>query len=199
MQGNIVSIVIISACAFFVLGCWLLYTANRTANEYHDVTDTVQSVERDNQQARQQIDSASAEIGKAEIKLNDGIKRTDRITKSVTDVKKRVDDNSKIIGECEDIVSAGRRDAAEARGIFADIDKANKVNGTQADGHAQAERCIRYTVCVVRGRGYSPEVIQNLKRAISYLAIPFLETTRQLVALLNCFTMLQMLNWKKWC
>ena len=136
MQGNIVSIVTISTYAFFVLGCWLLYTANRTANDNYNVTQSIQQAERDNREARRAVNSASAEIGKAEIKLNDGIKRTDRITNRVNGVKKRVDNNKEIIGECEDIVSAGRRDTEEARRIFADVDKRNKENGTQADSNA---------------------------------------------------------------
>lgn len=136
MQGNIVSIVIISACAFFVLGCWLLYTANRTVNEYSDVHDTVQSVESDNREARQQIGNATAEINSAQKQLSVSIKRTDRITERTQQAERRVDDNSKIIGECQDIVDAGRRDTEEARGIFADVDKANKVNGAQAGSHA---------------------------------------------------------------
>lgn len=136
MQGNIVSIVIISACAFFVLGCWLLYTANRTANEYHNVHDTVQSVERDNKQARLQIDSASKQVESAEKQLDRSIKRTDEISGTVKRAKKRIDDNTEIVRECNDIIDAGRADSAEARSIFADIDKRNKENGTQADSNA---------------------------------------------------------------
>ena len=136
IQNHLVDIVISASVIFFVFGIWLLYTANRTANEYHYVTDTVQSVERDNQQAKQQIGNASAKIDSAEKQLDRSVKRVDRITERTQQVKKRVDDNSKIIGECEDIVSEGRRDAAEARGIFADIDKRNKENGTQADSNA---------------------------------------------------------------
>lgn len=135
-ENHLVDIVCITAFVFFVLGVWCLYTANRTVNEYSDVHNAVQQVKTDNREARRAVNSASAEIGKAEIKLNDGIKRTDRITKSVTDVKKRVDDNSKIIGECEDVIKAGRNDLSEARSIFADIDRANQKNGTQAGGHA---------------------------------------------------------------
>ena len=136
IQNHLVDIVISASVLFFVLGCWLLYTANRTANEYRDVHESVQQVKTDNREARRAVNSASAEIGKAEIKLNDGIKRTDRITKSVTDVKKRVDDNSKIIGECEDVIKAGRNDLSEARSIFADIDRANQISGAQANSHA---------------------------------------------------------------
>lgn len=135
-KNHIVDLVCITTFVFFVFSIWLLYTASRTTNDYHNVNDTVQQVEADNRNARQQIESASAEIGKAEIKLNDGIKRTDRITKSVTDVKKRVDDNSKIIGECQNLIESGRRDTQEARGIFADIDERNKITGSQANSNS---------------------------------------------------------------
>lgn len=134
IENHIVDIVCITAFIFFVLGCWGLYTANRTANDYNHVTDTVQQAETDNRNARQQIGNASAEIKHAEKQLNSSIKRTDRITERTQQVKRRVDSNSKIIGECEDIVSAGRRDTAEARAIFADIDGRNKGTGAQADG-----------------------------------------------------------------
>lgn len=136
MQGNIVSIVIISACAFFVLGCWLLYTANRTANDNYNVTQSIQQAERDNREASKQVGNAASEIKHAQGKLNDGIKRTDEISGTVKRAKKRIDDNTEIVRECEDIVSAGRRDTAEARGIFESVDKANQTDGAQADSHA---------------------------------------------------------------
>ena len=135
MSNHLTDLIAISAGVYFVLGCWCLYTANRTANDYRDVHDTVQSVESDNREAKQQIGNASKQIEHAQNKLNDSIKRTDRITERTQQAKRRVDDNSKIIGEGEDIVSAGRRDAEEARGIFADIDERNKVNGAQADSN----------------------------------------------------------------
>lgn len=136
IENHIVDIVCITAFIFFVLGIWCLYTANRTANDYNNIHDTVQSVERDNQQARQQINSASAEINSAEKQLNNSIKRTGKITNRVNNAQKRIDGNAEIVRECQDIIEAGRRDTAEARSIFADIDERNKVNGAQADSHA---------------------------------------------------------------
>lgn len=136
MSNHLTDLIAISAGVYFVLGCWCLYTANRTANDYNHVTDTVQSVKSDNQQARQQIGNASAEIDSAQKQLGRSIQRTDRITERTQQVKNRVDSNSKIIGECQNLIDAGRRDVEEARGIFADIDKRNKINGTQADSHA---------------------------------------------------------------
>lgn len=134
IQGNIVSIVIISACAFFVLGCWLLYTANRTENDNYNVTQSIQQAERDNREASKQVGNAAGEIKHAQGKLNDGIKRTDEISGTVKRAKKRIDDNTEIVRECNDIIDAGRADSAEARSIFADIDERNKSTGTQADG-----------------------------------------------------------------
>lgn len=130
IQNHLVDIVISASVIFFVFGIWLLYTANRTANEYRDVHDTVQSVERDNQQARQQIDSASKQIKSAEKQLNNSIKRTGEITNRVNNAKKRIDDNTEIVRECNDIIDAGRADSAEARSIFESVDKANKTDGT---------------------------------------------------------------------
>ncbi len=136
IQNHLVDIVISASVIFFVFGIWLLYTASRTANDYHHVNDTVQSAERDNQQARQQIDSATAEIDSAQKRLDRSVKSVDRITERTQQVKRRIDSNSKIIGEGQDIVDAGRRDTEEARSIFADVDKRNKITGTQADSHA---------------------------------------------------------------
>lgn len=135
-KNHIVDMFVCIAIMFFAVGCWCLYTAKRTANDNYNVTQSIQQAERDNREARRAVNSASAEIGKAEIKLNDGIKRTDEISETVKRAKKRIDDNTEIIRECNDIIDAGRADSAEARSIFADIDKRNKENGTQADSNA---------------------------------------------------------------
>ena len=134
IQNHLVDIVISASVIFFVFGIWLLYTANRTANDYHHVSDTVQSIESDNQQARRQINSASAKINSAQKQLSVSIKRTDRITERTQQAKNRIDGNAEIVRECQNLIGAGRRDTEEARGIFADIDKANQGNGAQADG-----------------------------------------------------------------
>ena len=135
-KNRIVDVFMYVAVLFFVVGCWCLYTANRTANDYSDVHDTVQQVKADNRNARQQIGNATAEINSAQKQLSVSIKRTDRITERTQQAKSRVDDNSRIVRECEDIISAGRRDAEEARGIFDSVDKANQVTGAQAGSHA---------------------------------------------------------------
>lgn len=134
IKNHIIDVFVCVAVLFFVIGCWCLYTANRTTNDYNHATDTVQSVESDNQQARQQIGNATAEINSAQKQLRRSIQRTGEITERTQQAKSRVDDNSRIVRESQDIVDAGRRDVEEARNIFRDIDERNKGTGTQADG-----------------------------------------------------------------
>ena len=135
IKSHIVDVFMFVAVLFFVVGCWCLYTANRTENDNRNVHDTVQQIETDNRSARQQINSASKQVEHAQKQLGRSIQRTDRITERTQQAKKRVDGNSKIIGECQNLIDSGRRDTEEARGIFADVDKANKVNGAQADSN----------------------------------------------------------------
>lgn len=135
-KNHIVDLVCITTFVFFVFSIWLLYTASRTTNDYNHVHNTVQSVERDNQQTRQQIGNASAKIDSAEKQLNDSIKRTGEIAERTQQTKKRIDGNAEIIAECQNLIESGRRDTEEARSIFADIDQANQITGAQADSHA---------------------------------------------------------------
>lgn len=133
-ENHLVDIVCITTFVFFVFSIWLLYTASRTTNDYNHVHDTVQSIESDNREARQQIGNASAKIDSAQKQLGRSIQRTDGITERTQQAKRRIDDNTEIVRECNDIIDAGRRDTQEARSIFADIDKRNKISGAQADG-----------------------------------------------------------------
>lgn len=127
-----------SAYLFIVISalciCGGVYLFRVSDEIYQHDGAAVQHVESDNREARRQINSASAKINSAQKQLRRSIQRTGEITESVKRTKERTDGNSKIIGECEDIVSAGRSDIEEARNIFADIDERNKGTGTQADG-----------------------------------------------------------------
>ena len=125
IQNHLVDIVCITAFVFFVFGIWLLYTANRTANDNYHVTNTVQSIKDDNQQARKQVRDAANEVKHAEKQLNRSIKRTDEVSGRIGQTQKRIDENSKVIDDCERIITEGERDTAEARSIFADIDRRN--------------------------------------------------------------------------
>ena len=135
LDDNFVYVLLAILLICGIVCAWLLYTECRTDNEYNDVHDTVQSIESDNRNARQQINSATAEINSAQKQLSVSIKRTDRIAGTVNEVKRRTDSDTKIINDCNNIIEAGRRDASEARAIFAEVDQANKISGTQTDGN----------------------------------------------------------------
>ena len=123
MQGNIVSIVIISACAFFVLGCWLLYTANRTANDYSDVHESVERTEAGIDRAESGARTAQTEIKEAE----KHIQRADAVTGKLTERTKR---NQAELDECERITDRMQERAGKIESIIRDVESANQSNGT---------------------------------------------------------------------
>ena len=135
MQDHMSDCICICALIFFAVGCWSLYTANRTANDYKNVGRTVQSVKNDNKSARQQVRSSAEKIEHAENELDRSIKRTNQVSKRVDQAETRVNNNKRIISGCEDIIKSGRRDSEEARRIFKDIEQTNQNSGTQTGSH----------------------------------------------------------------
>lgn len=94
IQSHIVDIIIFSSCIFFIFGCWLLYTANRTANEYSDVNESVERAEAGIDRAESGARSAQAEIKNAE----KHIQRANEATGKLTERTKR---NQAELDECE--------------------------------------------------------------------------------------------------
>lgn len=133
-NAHLVDVICIVAFVFFIIGCWCLYTADRTASDYHDVNRSVQQAQTDNHAARQQVGTAQSEIKSAQVELNRSIQRTDRSAKRINLAKSRTAENEKIIDDCQQLISAGRRDAQEAEDIFRSVDQQNKIPGTQTEG-----------------------------------------------------------------
>lgn len=128
MQGNIVSIVIIFACAFFVLGCWLLYTANRTANDYSDVHESVERTEAGIDRAESGARTAQTEIKEAEVH----VKRADETAGKLAERTKR---NAEELDECQHIADRMSERSERIQSIIADVEKANQGNEAQADSN----------------------------------------------------------------
>lgn len=126
MQGNIVSIVIIFACAFFVLGCWLLYTANRTANDYSDVHESVERTEAGIDRAESGARTAQTEIKEAE----KHIQRADAVTGKLTE---RTKHNQAELDECERITDRMQERAGKIESIIRNVESANKTDGAQTN------------------------------------------------------------------
>ena len=128
IENHIVDIVCITAFIFFVLGCWLLYTANRTANEYRDVHESVERTEAGIDRAESGARSAQAEIKNAEVH----VKRADETAGKLAERTKR---NAEELDECQHIADRMSERSERIQSIIADVEKANQGNGAQADGN----------------------------------------------------------------
>lgn len=126
IQNHFVDIVISASVLFFVLGCWCLYTANRTANEYSDVHESVERAEAGIDRAESGARSAQAEIKNAEVH----VKRADEVTGKLTERTQR---NAERLDECQRLADRMSARSERIQSIIADVEKANQGNGAQAN------------------------------------------------------------------
>ena len=127
-ENNLVDIVCITAFVFFVLGVWCLYTANRTANDYHDVREPVEHAETGIDRAESGARTAQTEIKNAEVH----VKRANEAAGKLTERTKR---NTAGLDECQRIVDRVSERSERIQRIIADVEKANHGNGAQTNGH----------------------------------------------------------------
>ena len=123
MADHLTDLIAISAGVFFVLGCWLLYTANRTANEYRDVHESVERTEAGIDRAESGARSAQAEIKNAEVH----VKRADETAGKLAERTKR---NAEELDECQHIADRMSERSERIQRIIADGESANPSNGT---------------------------------------------------------------------
>lgn len=126
-KNHIVSVFVCVAVLFFVVGCWCLYTANRTANDYHDVHESVERTEAGIDRAESGARTAQTEIKNAEVH----VKRANEATGKLTERIKR---NQAELDECERITDRMQERAGKIESIIRNVESANKTDGTQADG-----------------------------------------------------------------
>ena len=129
IENHIVDIVCITAFIFFVLGSWLLYTANRTANDYSDVHEAVERTEAGIDRAESGARTAQTEVKNAEIH----IQRANAVTGKLTERTKR---NQAKLNECERITDRMQERAGKIESIIRNVEAGNQADGTQADGRA---------------------------------------------------------------
>lgn len=122
-KNHIVDVFMCVAVLFFFVGCWCLYTANRTANDYHDVHESVERTEARIDRAGKRLDSAQAEIKNAEVH----IQRADAVTGKLTERAKR---NQAELDECERITDRMQERAGKIESIIRNVESANQSNGT---------------------------------------------------------------------
>ena len=128
IENHIVDIVCITAFIFFVLGCWLLYTANRTANEYRDVHESVERTEAG-------IDRAERGAGTAQTEIKDAEKHIQRANEDTGKLAERTKRNAEELDECQRITDRMSERSERIQRIIADVESANKTDGTQADSN----------------------------------------------------------------
>lgn len=93
----------------------------RAGRENSHVTDTVQSVERDNQTARENIGTATEQIRQAGQQL-------DSLADSIDASQRTVDDNKAVIDDSRQLIESSQRSLEQAESVLGDIDRANQLH-----------------------------------------------------------------------
>ena len=124
-------VVCVSAIIFIgcIIGGWLYYTASRTENDYHDVRQSVERVEKGIDRAERGAGAAQTEIKEAE----KHIQRANEATGKLTERTKR---NAEELDDCQHLADRMSERSERIQRIIADVESANKTDGTQTDSHA---------------------------------------------------------------
>lgn len=128
MPGTI-AVIVVAVIAVLLL---CRYYDDRAAADSHDAIVTIQQIKDDNQSARDDVSNARNEISSAQQQLDRARSHLDTAAGRVDELQERTRQDKAIIDECQQLVDKSRRDAAEASGIFADIDSANQAASAQA-------------------------------------------------------------------
>lgn len=126
VADHLTDIIIIGACLFFIIGCWWLYTASRTENDYHNANQTVERVEAG-------IDSAGKRLDSAQNQIEDAQRELDRADKTTGRIKQTAGTNQTIIDECTEITDRMQERAGNIQAIIRDIESKNQKTGTPAN------------------------------------------------------------------
>ncbi|NME28823.1 hypothetical protein HF872_09360 [Megasphaera hexanoica] len=102
-------------------GAWLVcrHYDNQSIRENRDVNRTVQSIEGNNQRAREQLSNASSEIEQARQQLDD-------VTNTISNSQRTAAENKELIADSKRLIESSQQRIAEAERIFADIDQSNR-------------------------------------------------------------------------
>ena len=122
--------ILIAGVLCFILaiaGAWLVcrHYDDAASTGNHNVIDTVQSAERDNQRARDDIGNAASAIERSQEQLDRATADIDRAAESVTRLQKSTANNTAELDQCQKLIETGRGNIAAAKSIFADIDRTN--------------------------------------------------------------------------
>ena len=121
--------VVLLVCLCIAIG-WVGrgYYDDRTAADGNDASITIQQAESDNQSARNDIGNAATEIDNAQSKLDSGQADVNTAIGRLDELQDRADADTTIIDECQGIIDACRIQLEEAKRIFADVERENKLD-----------------------------------------------------------------------
>jgi septal ring factor EnvC (AmiA/AmiB activator) len=130
---------IIVACIIvtIITSCWLCcrYYEQSARTDGNDATVTIQQIETNNRTARDDISqsqninqSIGTELDSGQEDISGAKQSTKQLSNSLDERKELIDTAKQQIGRSEQLVT-------EERGIFADVDEANKITGTQTSSN----------------------------------------------------------------
>lgn len=114
--------VVLLVCLCVIVG-WFGrgYYDDRTAADGHDALGTIQQIKADNESIRNDIGSAANQIESAQTNIDAG-------QSDLNAAAGRLDADAAVIDECQGIIDACRIQLEEAKRIFADVDRENKLD-----------------------------------------------------------------------
>lgn len=119
------AVIALSTGILIVLGC-IFYDAHQSAKaDGDDVSRTIQQIETESGRARNELDNARTELERGQARAADAQATTGRLQDSNEQSRTIIEDSQRIIRELGE--------------EFADIDKANGIDETQAGNQEPAE------------------------------------------------------------
>lgn len=125
-KKTIVIVLLISLC---VIVGWVGrgYYDDRAADR-DNALGTIQQIKTDNESIRNDIGDAAAQIDDAKSALVSGQADIAAATGRVDELQERADADAAVLDECKGIIDACRIQLEEAKRIFADVDRENKLD-----------------------------------------------------------------------
>ena len=120
--------VVLLVCLCVIVGWFGRGYYDDRVTDSNDASVTIQQVERDNQSARNDIGDAAAQIDDAKSALVSGQADIAAATGRVDELQERADADAAVLDERKGIIDACRIQLEEARRIFADVDRENKLD-----------------------------------------------------------------------
>ena len=122
--------VVLLVCLCVIVG-WFGrgYYDDRTAADGHDALGTIQQIKADNESIRNDIGSAANQIESAQTNIDAGQSDLNAAAGRLDEMQSRADADAAVIDECQGIIDACRIQLEEAKRIFADVDRENKLDG----------------------------------------------------------------------